>query len=98
MNNRLGQPLFSSTLPPAVMADIRALLEGILAALPASLAILDENGVILAVNRAWRAFADANGLNDPTYGVGESYFAVCETKIGIAADLARTACDGLRQV
>lgn len=36
-------------------------------------AIVDRAGVIRHVNRAWRAFAEANGLPGPGYGVGGRY-------------------------
>jgi signal transduction histidine kinase len=35
--------------------------------------LLDERGVILAVNEAWRASVDQRGLNLHRYGVGDSY-------------------------
>jgi signal transduction histidine kinase len=48
--------------------------------LPAHAAVLDEHGAILAVNRAWRAFARRNGLRDADAGVGTSYVRVCEAR------------------
>ena len=47
-------------------------------AISAHIAILDETGLILEVNSAWRQFAQDNGFQDPAYGVGTNYFAVCE--------------------
>ena len=44
-------------------------------ALSAHVAILDAEGVILAVNRAWREFADGNGGADE---LGRNYLEVCE--------------------
>jgi signal transduction histidine kinase len=35
--------------------------------------LLDEGGVILAVNEAWRASVDQRSLDLPHYGVGEAY-------------------------
>ena len=42
-------------------------------ALASNIAILDEAGVILAVNDAWRRFADENRVGVPGYGVGSNY-------------------------
>ena len=42
------------------------------------LAVLDEDGIIISVNEAWRKFAEANGLSWDDYGVGRSYLKVCE--------------------
>ncbi|MDB5057514.1 MAG: domain S-box protein [Chloroflexi bacterium] len=47
--------------------------------LPEHVAILDETGTIITVNRAWRMFADQIGLEDPTYGVGSSYVTAGNT-------------------
>ncbi len=68
----------------------------ILEALPDHIAVLDPTGTIVAVNRAWRRFAAANGWHDPTCGVGTSYFAVCErAKDSHASDAARAIRDVL---
>ncbi|MDP3225931.1 MAG: hypothetical protein Q8M96_22580, partial [Rubrivivax sp.] len=48
----------------------------LLDALPAHVALLDAKGVIVAVNAAWRRFADDNGLRDPGHGVGRNYLDV----------------------
>ena len=42
----------------------------ILNALPAHIALLDTEGVIISVNEAWRRFADSNGLHAPGHEVG----------------------------
>ncbi len=49
----------------------------ILDALPEQIAILDEDGMILAVNAAWRQFGAANGLADPAALIGQNYAAIC---------------------
>jgi signal transduction histidine kinase/DNA-binding NarL/FixJ family response regulator len=57
----------------------RQFLHSTLDALSASIAILDEDGAIVAVNAFWRRFADENGLNWHDYGVGRNYFLVEKT-------------------
>ena len=68
------------------------------------IAILDADGAILQVNRAWQDFARANGLaGDDQCCLGANYIEVCE---GAAdhddpagcADQARAVADGLRQL
>jgi diguanylate cyclase (GGDEF)-like protein/PAS domain S-box-containing protein len=53
----------------------------ILNSLEAEIAVVDRNGVILAVNDRWQQFALDNGLEPgkpaPNTGVGSNYFAVC---------------------
>ncbi|WP_296200239.1 LuxR C-terminal-related transcriptional regulator [uncultured Hyphomicrobium sp.] len=46
-------------------------------ALPVSTAVLDATGRIVAVNEAWKAFGERNGLCVPDFGVGENYFDFC---------------------
>jgi signal transduction histidine kinase len=58
--------------------DSDPLHQAVLDALPAEVAVLDGNGRIIAVNAAWRRFAEENGapaeLRD---GVGIDYLSVC---------------------
>ncbi len=53
-------------------------INAVLGALSAHIAILDENCIIIGVNRAWRNFAGAN--SDGTYNLceGANYLAVCD--------------------
>jgi hypothetical protein len=62
------------------------------------LAVLDEDGIIIFVNKAWRQFADANGLVWNNYGVGKSYLDVCECADGDSAIEAHEAFEGIHGV
>jgi hypothetical protein len=62
------------------------------------LAVLDEDGIIISVNEAWRKFAEANGLVWGDYGVGRSYLKVCEFAEGDNAIEARAAFKGIHGV
>ena len=42
------------------------------------LALLDTDGVVIAVNDAWLAFSSANGGDSSRSGVGVSYLGVCD--------------------
>src|SRR4029078_8690798 len=55
---------------------------GILNALPAHIALLDTQGIIVSVNEAWRRFADRNVLHAPGHGVGLNYLAICDRAWG----------------
>ena len=67
-------------------------------ALSAHLAILDERGVILAVNRAWRMFADANHPTPEAVCQGANYLAACDTAVGPDSAEAAVMAAGLRAV
>lgn len=54
-------------------------------AIPHQGAIVDADGTIVAVNEAWRVFADRNHGTHPEYWVGENYFTICEQAEGTIA-------------
>ena len=59
--------------------------------LSSHIAVLDEDGVILAVNAAWRRFADQNGFGGGSYGVGSNYVDACQPTSGEAEDAQAVA-------
>lgn len=67
-------------------------------ALTAHICVLDENGVILSVNRAWHEFAEANPPVPSDHFVGENYLAVCDAAQGENAKEAAAFATGLRSV
>jgi PAS domain S-box-containing protein len=67
---------------------LATLQASILNALPAEVALLDKDGVIIAVNEAWRLFATENELAAPDHGVGTNYFEICGQAAGPHAEEA----------
>jgi PAS domain S-box-containing protein len=69
-------------------------------ALTEEIAILDETGMIIAVNQAWRAFARANGVAGSQARVAEgvNYLAVCDYARGPYAQEALAIAHGIRAV
>lgn len=55
-----------------------ATFEG-LKSLPASVAILDASGTIVAVNDTWKQFGRRNGLRVPDSAIGASYLQYCRS-------------------
>lgn len=70
----------------------------ILNSLPAQIAVLDGEGVIVVVNEAWRSFASANVLQSTDFLVGQNYIGVCEDAHGDCADESQAVAQGIRQV
>jgi signal transduction histidine kinase/DNA-binding NarL/FixJ family response regulator len=64
-------------------------------ALAAHLAILDDKGTIIAVNRAWRDFARANSGGTDGLCEGVNYLAVCDAAAGRDADDAAAFAAGI---
>ena len=76
-----------------------AMLRGqILNALPAHIALLDPNGVIITVNEAWKRFAVANNLRDADFAVGRNYLEVCNEAFGDTFQDGSEAAAGIRRV
>ncbi len=67
-------------------------------ALSAHIAILNADGTILAVNRAWMKFSKQNGLKMPDACIGANYLAVSEAATGEWAQSAKDAAEGIRAV
>lgn len=60
----------------------------VLDSMPEQVAVLDEEGVIVAVNQSWRDFAESNGAPHlAARSVGLSYLAVCRSAPDEAAEV-----------
>ncbi len=70
----------------------------VLNALPANIALLDAQGLIVSVNDAWRRFAGANPLQGPGCGIGHNYVDICDRAGGDDALEARKIADGIRSI
>ncbi len=69
-----------------------------LQSLASHVAVLDAEGTIVAVNAAWVAFAERNGLRPEARIVGANYLEACEHATGADAGEARAIAAGLREV
>jgi DNA-binding CsgD family transcriptional regulator len=82
--------------PGSIFSD--ELARTVLNSLSAHIAILDENGVILETNMAWRAFAVKGGLPADYDDRGSNYLAICEATIGSDTADAHQVAAGIRSV
>jgi len=71
--------------------------QAVLDALPAQIAVLDRDGVVVLVNAAWRSVAHDNRLADPSSGIGTNYVAVARAAAGTDR-FAEAAAKGLEDV
>jgi len=68
-------------------------------ALPTHIAIVDGNGTVLSINRAWREFAALGGEGNDRVGEGTNYLAVCDEMAGARKDQRHAAfATGIRAV
>ena len=70
----------------------------ILNALPAHIALIDAEGVILSVNEAWLRFGQANVLQGEASGVGLNYLSICDAAMGAGSEETVSAAEGIRRV
>lgn len=73
----------------------QALLRSTLDSLSAQVAILDENGTIIAVNARWREVEEKDGHITGAAKVGDNYLNFCKSVTGADADIARRAAEAL---
>jgi PAS domain S-box-containing protein len=66
--------------------------------LSAHVCVLNADGAVLSVNKAWSDFAAANPPIIGNVGVGANYLVVCDTAQGPSADIARAFGAGIRSV
>lgn len=81
--------------------ELRKALEmqaAILNALPPLIALLNEEGKIIAVNDSWKKFTLENNLGIPHFGAGYSYLAICEKAIGLDHSYIHTIGAGIKSV
>ena len=70
----------------------------ILNALPANIALVDTQGIIISVNDAWRRLPATNAIQGAGVGIGFNYLEVCDSAEGDGASEAHQAAEGVRSV
>ncbi len=83
----------------AALREAERFARAIVDALTSHIAILDESGEILAVNRAWTDFACGHDGDPRRVGVGANYLAVCDqARDAISGRAAAEFAQGIRDV
>jgi diguanylate cyclase (GGDEF)-like protein len=62
------------------------------------IAVLKDDGTIIAVNAAWKNFAVANGLENQFCGAGANYLRACDQAAGECSAEAAAVATGIRDV
>jgi len=74
------------------------LAKTVLNSLSANIAIIDEMGVILETNQAWRNYATVNQMEGSNDSIGVNYLELCDATTGKEAKDARNVAAGIRSV
>ncbi len=80
------------------MLDQAALHALLLDSLEEQIAVIDRDGTIVYVNRAWTTFGLENGLASASSGTGGNYLAVCSVSGSRGDSLAGEAEEGILEV
>jgi PAS domain S-box-containing protein len=91
------------------LQDSEEFAQAAIDAISSHICVLDPTGTILAVNRAWREFAEANPSANPhgceagsechsVFGAGSNYLDVCDRARGAEAGEAADVAGGIRAV
>lgn len=80
------------------LRDSELFAHSTLDALSAHIAVLDKNGIIIAVNQAWHEFAKANSPIITNVSEGANYLAVCDSAKGAGSEGAKEMAAGIRAV
>jgi diguanylate cyclase (GGDEF)-like protein len=67
-------------------------------ALTSNICVVDPEGVIVAVNRAWKKFGEGNSANKGHGDIGMNYLEVCRNAAGPASEGASAFAEGMGSV
>jgi DNA-binding CsgD family transcriptional regulator len=92
----MTKPLNTANAALPLFADELALT--VFNSLSAHIAILDENGIILETNKAWRSFSLKGGMPEDHDDRGSNYIEICEAATGADSKDALKVAAGIRAV
>ena len=82
-----------------ISANKKNFTKAVLASIPVHIAVLDEQGTIVTVNKAWQEFAGKNGGKKALMkGIGINYLQVCQDSVADGDQSAEQALVGIRSV
>ena len=87
-----------SRMPADVMSHPDRFARSVLDGLSAHVAVLNDSGIIVAANRAWKTFAAANGADPRRVSEGADYLGTCASATGPNAEGAAAFAAGIREV
>lgn len=104
LEEKVAERTFEAEARAQALLESERFTRATIDALSSSLCVLDAQGSIVAVNRAWCEFAQSNGGEPDSVCEGASYLAVCEAAArsgcemgGRVAEAIRSAIAGRRE-
>jgi len=90
-----GEKLCRSEVAQRALASAQS---SILNTLPAHIALLDRDGLIISVNESWRNFGELDEAENSSTSLGQNYLEVFDRAQGSSAAEAHQAAAGIRRV
>jgi PAS domain S-box-containing protein len=104
----LSSDITERKLAEKALQDAREFAQSTIDALYSHVCVLNETGTIIAVNQAWKDFAEANpktdsdgmwsGIPASKCGIGANYLEVCDAAVGPDSVEATAVAAGIRAV
>ncbi|SFU56253.1 EAL domain-containing protein [Pseudoduganella namucuonensis] len=98
VTDRHGRPFLLRRAQEQMRLDDASRQTAMLNALPAHVAMLGPDGLIVSVNDAWQRGGAMDAAQAPGHPVGGNYVRLCELAVGEGADGARAIAAGVREV
>jgi diguanylate cyclase (GGDEF)-like protein len=83
---------------PRSILDSKGIASAVIDALSSHICVVDRNGVIVAVNSAWRTFRDQNSGRARYTDIGAHYLETCSRAEGAGSEEASEFARGVRSV
>lgn len=80
------------------MIDSASLFSAVIDSLEQKIAVIDQEGNIIYVNRAWKEFGSENGVAMTFNSVGCNYLSVCQAAAANGDSLAADVACGIQDV
>lgn len=97
-NQQLQHEIAERKKTAVQLRESQQFLQSSLDALSAHICILDENGIIMAVNESWKIFGDENGLTWDNHGIGYSYFSAVNPVSSMQNGEVVTTLDAIQDI
>ncbi|MGZ5159747.1 MAG: sensor domain-containing protein [Burkholderiales bacterium] len=98
VTDRDGSPFLPRHVHDQLRHSEVAKQAAILNALPAHIALLNSQGLIVSVNESWRRFTCRNATQDPGHAIGLNYLEICGGARGEGSSEAHRVSEGVRSV
>jgi len=98
INKQLKKEINERLKMEVELLESKDFLQLTLDGLAANIALIDEDGTILLVNKSWKTFAESNGLPTNVVSEGLNYLYICDSANGDNSKEASIFADGIRSV